>query len=134
YVTLNAGVSQPNKRSAFVSEECCRHKLSYHHKIYFPVTIEICEQRVRDHSRSDQLRTNLLCRHGKLATLITQQIAYCGVRPGRRHYPTADEQVEVAIAIPIGRANTGGARPYRRQRGRVFGEPASAVIDKQPVL
>src|SRR5690606_20371142 len=54
---------------AFISEECCRHKLSYHHKIYFSVTIEICEQRVRDHTRSDQLRTNLLCRHDKLATL-----------------------------------------------------------------
>src|SRR5690606_7049497 len=69
YVTLNTGVSQPNKRSAFISEECCRHKLSYHHKIYFSVTIKICEQRVRDHTRSDQLRTNLLCCHDKLATL-----------------------------------------------------------------
>src|SRR5690606_4964201 len=100
-ISLHTCAAKFGKRSAFIAIKRCRHKLSYDHEVHLAVVIEICKQCIGNHSDGAQTRANLFCSHHELSSVIPQQITFGSIGPGRRHHPSSNKQVEIAITTPI---------------------------------
>ena len=121
--------------AARVVKDGDRHPLTHHNEVRTPVAIHILPHRIRDHADVSK-RGGQLCRHvGEVAfAVIPEQHAHRIDAIAPRHAATADEQIDIAIAVVVHSRGARSAVALRRQRVGRLAEHTMSVVQVQPVL